>query len=159
MGLRRIKNLVDHEHNDGAMSAAQLRAQIEYLGMSRQAFAQSLKVTESSVYRWWMGLLPVSDAAVAHLQTALGHSTDLEQHILQELQAHGHARVPYDQEDLDTLTSPGAKCARYGPVFYRVAAARALHTYDEGAVKPGRLVWLNPSRVVPKRRPGRKNQS
>lgn len=155
MGLRRIKSLVDHEHNDGVMSAAQLRAQIEYLGLTRQAFAQSLEVTESSVYRWWMGLLPVSDAAVAHLQKALGHSTDIEEQVLEELRAHGQARVPYDQEDLDTLAS---RAVKYGPAFYRVAAARALHAYDEGAVKPGRLVWLNPSRVVPKRRPGRKIQ-
>lgn len=153
MGLRRTKNLVEFEDEDDAMSAAQLRSQIEYLGLTRQAFAQSLEVTESSVYRWWMGLLPVSGGAVAHLQEVLGHSTDIEEQVLQELRAHGRARVPYDQEDLESLSPRGAK---YGPAFYRVAAARALHTYDEGAVKPGRLVWLNPSRVVPKKRHGGK---
>lgn len=145
MGLRRSEDLSEVEGAGkkppskygypSAMSGAQMRSLVEYLGLSRREVARLLEVHESSVHRWWSDLSKVPVGVVNQLQEMLDDSTRIEEQVLQELEKRGSARVPHSHEDLESSV------ARYGPIFYRVAAARALRVYDSRAVEPGRLLW------------------
>lgn len=147
MGLRRSEDLSEVEGAGkkppskygypSEMSGAQMRSLVEYLGLSRREVARLLEVHESSVHRWWSDLSKVPVGVVDQLQEMLDDSTRIEEQVLQELSKRGSARVPHSQEDLES------SAARYGPIFYRVAAARALRLYDSRADEPGRLLWVD----------------
>lgn len=151
MGLRRIEYVAEVAgESETGMRGAQMRSLSEYLGLSRRVVARLSGVNESSVYRWWGEDLLVSAEAVAGMQRALDASVAIEEEILAELQAsgvvevppeptkpRGRAEAPGEEEDSDL----DPRVAEFGRLFYRVAAARALLTYSEGAVEPGRLKW------------------
>lgn len=151
MGLRRNEHVAEIEGKT-VMRGAEMRSLAEHLGLSRRVIAQLSHVNESSVYRWWSEDLRVSPEAVAGMQRALDASAAIEKEVLAQLQAHGSAEVPPepttprsrdDEPRKEDESDVDPRVAEYGRVFYRMAAARALLTYNETAGTPGLLVWAS----------------
>lgn len=114
---------------------AQMRSVIESLGLSRRQAATLLEVHEGSLGRYLAGSLAPPERLLDDLQALVDDHASVQEQVTQELRAHGYARVPKKAEDL-----PG-QFEHYGPIFYRVAAARALQEYNRTHDKPGRLLW------------------
>lgn len=119
------------------VSGAQMRALVESVGLNRRDVARLLEVSESSVARWWMGQTRIPVGVIEELMLWVRASEALEEEILRELRATGTAHTYLADEDLPE------HMARYGALFHRVAAGRALADLDQptGEEGPARLLW------------------
>ncbi len=125
------------------MTAAEMRSLVESLGLTRRDVTGLLKVGVSTVARWWNGQVRIPVGVSDEVFAWVDVSDDLESQIAEQLRATGTGRTYLTDEDLASSTVPETR-ARFGVVFHRVAAARALVAFNEHTDgEPGRLQWAD----------------
>lgn len=114
-----------------------MRALVESVGLNRRDVARLLEVSESSVARWWLGQTRIPVGVIEEIMRWVRASEALEEQIIREMRATGTARTYLADEDLPE------DLARFGSLFHRVAAGRALAELDQAAGEEvsARLLW------------------
>lgn len=139
MSTRRNVGTVSRFGKASAMSGAQMRAQVEAIGLTRRDVHRLLDVSESSISRWWTEQTSIPTGVAELLAQWSRRHDELIDELVAQLRAHGHVRVYATDDELATARPD---LAGFGAMYHRVAAARALDLVPaKGDPAQSRLTW------------------
>lgn len=124
------------------MTAAEMRSLVESIGLTRREVARLLEVNVSTATRWWNGQMIIPAGAANEVLAWVDVSDDLESQLVEQLRATGTGWTYLTDESLASSTVPET-IVRFGAMFHRVAAARALMAFNDTDREPGRLQWAD----------------